>query len=124
MIVPIMAISILVLTRQIYSEETNGAHAHCREPVPLIANSRELSKRFCSTLHLLFKIPNALSTVTLTLLNSLLKVCSSGSLVPSGKGFISQGACGYALSPTRYGRMSLPPIVTTGACNILPLSAL
>ena len=26
----------LVLTQQIYSEETNGAHAHYREPVPLI----------------------------------------------------------------------------------------
>ena len=35
MIVPVMAISNLVLTQQIYSEETNGAHAHCREPVPL-----------------------------------------------------------------------------------------
>ena len=35
MIVPVMAISILVLTRQIYSEEANGAHAHYREPVPL-----------------------------------------------------------------------------------------
>ena len=35
MIVPAMAISKLVLTRQIYSEETNGAHAHYREPVPL-----------------------------------------------------------------------------------------
>ena len=34
MIVPVMAISNLVLTRQIYSEETNGGHAH-REPVPL-----------------------------------------------------------------------------------------
>ena len=33
MIGPVMAI--LVLTRQIYSEETNGAHAHYREPVPL-----------------------------------------------------------------------------------------
>ena len=32
MIVPVMAISNLVLTRQIYSEETNGAHAHYREP--------------------------------------------------------------------------------------------
>ena len=32
MIVPVMAISNLVLTRQIYSE---GAHAHYREPVPL-----------------------------------------------------------------------------------------
>ena len=37
MIVPVMAILNLVLTRQIYSEETNGAHAHYREPVPLIA---------------------------------------------------------------------------------------
>ena len=36
MIVPLMAISNLVLTQQIYSEETNGAHAHYREPVPLI----------------------------------------------------------------------------------------
>ena len=35
MIVPVMAISNLVLTRQIYSEETNGAHAHYREAVPL-----------------------------------------------------------------------------------------
>ena len=33
-----MAISNLVLTRQIYSEETNGAHAHYREPVPLNCN--------------------------------------------------------------------------------------
>ena len=31
-----MAILNLVLTQQIYSEETNGAHAHYREPVPLI----------------------------------------------------------------------------------------
>ena len=30
MIVPVMAISNLVLTRQIYSEETNGTHAHYR----------------------------------------------------------------------------------------------
>ena len=35
MIVPVMAISNLVLTQQTYSEETNGAHAHYREPVPL-----------------------------------------------------------------------------------------
>ena len=34
MIVPVMAISNLVMT-QIYSEETNGAHAYYREPVPL-----------------------------------------------------------------------------------------
>ena len=31
----VKAISNLVLTQQIYSEETNGAHAQCREPVPL-----------------------------------------------------------------------------------------
>ena len=30
MIVPVMAISNLVLTQQIYSEETNGTHAHNR----------------------------------------------------------------------------------------------
>ena len=35
MILLVMAISNVVLTRQIYSEETNGAHAHYREPVPL-----------------------------------------------------------------------------------------
>ena len=35
MIEPVMAISNLVLTQQIYSEETNGAHADYREPVPL-----------------------------------------------------------------------------------------
>ena len=35
MIVPVMAISNLVLTQQIYSEETNGAHAHSRDCVPL-----------------------------------------------------------------------------------------
>ena len=35
MIVPVMAISNLVLIEQIYSEETNGAHAHNRDHVPL-----------------------------------------------------------------------------------------
>ena len=34
MIAPVMAISNLVLTRQIYSEEANGAHAHNRDRVP------------------------------------------------------------------------------------------
>ena len=38
MIEPVMAISNLVLTQQIYSEETNGAHAHYGEPVPLSQN--------------------------------------------------------------------------------------
>ena len=35
MIVPVMAISNLVLTQQIYSEETNGAHTHILDRVPL-----------------------------------------------------------------------------------------
>ena len=35
MIVPVLAISNLALTQQTYSEETNRAHAHYREPVPL-----------------------------------------------------------------------------------------
>ena len=43
MIVPVMAISNLVLTQQIYSEETNGAHVHYREPVPLIEDLRYYS---------------------------------------------------------------------------------
>ena len=36
MIVPVMAISNLVLTQQIYSEETNGADAHNRDRVLLM----------------------------------------------------------------------------------------
>ena len=35
MIVPVMSISNLVLTQQIYSEETNSAHAHNHDRVPL-----------------------------------------------------------------------------------------
>ena len=35
MIVPVMAISNLVLTQQIYSEETNGALVHNSDCVPL-----------------------------------------------------------------------------------------
>ena len=40
MIVPVMAISNLVLTQQIYSEETNGAHAHNCDRDPLISSQR------------------------------------------------------------------------------------
>ena len=36
MILPVMAISNLMLTQQIYSEETNGAHVHNRNRVPLM----------------------------------------------------------------------------------------
>ena len=51
MIVPVMAISNLVLTQQIYSEETNGAHAHYREPVPLSHEfSNKIEKKFNSRL--------------------------------------------------------------------------
>ena len=46
MIVPVMAILNLVLTQQIYSEETNGAHAHYREPVPLKIKNKFLKKKY------------------------------------------------------------------------------
>ena len=56
MIVPVMAISNLVLTHQIYSEETNGAHAHYREPVPLKDDFElELVDYFYSVIALLYK---------------------------------------------------------------------
>ena len=55
MIVPVMAISNLVLTRQIYSEETNGAHAHYREPVPLNKRWRYTARDMCGTNNLFFK---------------------------------------------------------------------
>ena len=41
MIVPVMAISNLVLTQQIYSEETNGVHARNRDRVPLTARIKK-----------------------------------------------------------------------------------
>ena len=47
MIEPVMAISNLVLTQQTYSEETNGAHAHYREPVPLTSFSGNKRTNFC-----------------------------------------------------------------------------
>ena len=50
MIVPVMAISNLVLTQQIYSEETNGAHAHYRELVPL----RRENNNFARSSHFLY----------------------------------------------------------------------
>ena len=46
MIVPVMATSNLVLTQQIYSEETDGAHAHYREPVPLMPFSTPADKKY------------------------------------------------------------------------------
>ena len=49
MIVLVMAISNLVLTRQIYSEETNGAHAHYCEPVPLTEKVLKTGLRLVKT---------------------------------------------------------------------------
>ena len=46
--VPVMAISNLVLTQQNYSEETNGAHAHYRESVPLKLTSQLHSCAVCA----------------------------------------------------------------------------
>ena len=46
MIVPVMAISNLVLTQQIYSEETNGAHAQYREPVPVSVPTKSSRQAF------------------------------------------------------------------------------
>ena len=45
MILPVMAITNLVLTQQIYSEETNGAHAHNRDRVPLMVMKEMISCR-------------------------------------------------------------------------------
>ena len=64
MIVPVMAISNLVLTRQVYSEETNGAHAHYREPVPL--NARSLVKNQDALAHLLANINHKFSVLDIT----------------------------------------------------------
>ena len=55
MIVPVMAISNLVLTRQIYSKETNGAHAHYREPVPLRATTKKAERRERIYFHAMLK---------------------------------------------------------------------
>ena len=46
MIVPVMAISNLLLTQQIYSEETNGAHAHNHDRVPLRSETHNLQRLF------------------------------------------------------------------------------
>ena len=42
MIVPVIAISNLALTQQIYSEETNGAHVHNLDRVPWGENRFEI----------------------------------------------------------------------------------
>ena len=44
MIVPVMAISNLVLTQHIYSEETNGAQVHNRDRVPLRKKREPIAK--------------------------------------------------------------------------------
>ena len=45
MIVQVMSISNFVLTQQIYSEETNGAHRHNRDSVPLIKSLQPINDR-------------------------------------------------------------------------------
>ena len=45
MIVPVMEISNLVLTERIYFEESNGAHAHNRDRVPLTSPPRTRSPK-------------------------------------------------------------------------------
>ena len=47
MIVPVMAISNLVFIRQIFSEETNGAHTHNRDRVPLHVSKRLKARQMC-----------------------------------------------------------------------------
>ena len=64
MIVPVMAISNLVLTQQIYSEETNGAHAHYREPVPLIKPFHESMIMRCALEKHLFSENNPLRKIS------------------------------------------------------------
>ena len=54
MIVLVMAISNLVLTRQIYSEETNGAHAHNRDHVPLNEEPTDPGKSLLGLSNLFF----------------------------------------------------------------------
>ena len=72
MIVPVMAISNLVLTQQIYSEETNGAHAHYREPVPLIT---ELSSKKCLCLGSQLLKKNTFFNFFLSILSQALLYC-------------------------------------------------
>ena len=69
MIVPVMAISNLVLTRQIYSEETNGAHAHNRDRVPLISLMTQCDGK-SNVLQSNKKCYDVLFAVALLLLNS------------------------------------------------------
>ena len=52
MIVPVMAISNLVLTQQINSEETNGAHAHNRDrKVKSFRNTATYQKVWGGSIH-------------------------------------------------------------------------
>ena len=77
MIVPVMAISNLVLTQQIHSDETNGAHAHNCDRVPLMfMNEHRLcftavpDKVILSILRLLFAEPVLLRLPILIVLRS------------------------------------------------------
>ena len=85
MIEPVMAISNLVLTRQIYSEETNGAHAHYREPVPL--NARSLVKNQDALAHLLANVNHKFSVLAIT--DSSVKESNVNDLSFEGYSFVS-----------------------------------
>ena len=87
MIVPVMAISNLVLTQQIYSEETNGAHAHYRKPVPLISARCYWLNYF--TWPLIQRRAPAWTTVTKKSLRSSLRLQFPLKVI---KHFFSQGA--------------------------------
>ena len=67
MIVPVIAISNLVLTQQIYSEERNGAHAHYREPVPL---KDGIAKNFVASEHHSFTFAFTFIVVVVDLLTN------------------------------------------------------
>ena len=88
-----------------------------------LANEILLTSHFSSIHQCFFSIPKAHSTATLAPNKALLKALSSGSLVASGNGFWSQEASGYALSPPRWGLISLSPTYTESPVRIWLCSA-
>ena len=57
MIVLVMTFWNLVLTQQIYSEETNGAHAHNRDRVPLKNRAAHPHREFQGYHRVYLKLP-------------------------------------------------------------------
>ena len=64
MIVPVIEISNLVLSQQIYSEETNGAHAHNRDRVHLKKHLRKRNGNITETRSVHGKLDHHVSTAT------------------------------------------------------------